>query len=48
VSGKEWRWLLRNSVESYPLRDKIVLVMNDMAGVEQTVAMGAVKCPKSL
>ncbi len=34
--------LLKNSVESYPLRDKMVLVMKDMAGVEQTVAMGAV------
>ncbi len=26
--------LLKNSVESYPLRDKIVLVMKDMAWVE--------------
>jgi hypothetical protein len=34
--------LLKNSVESYPLRDKILLVMKDMAGVEQAVAMGAV------
>jgi hypothetical protein len=34
--------LLKNSVESYPLRDKIVLVMKDIAGVEQAVAMGAV------
>jgi hypothetical protein len=34
--------LLKNSVESYPLRDKIVLVMKDMAWVEQAVAMGAV------
>ncbi len=34
--------LLKNSVESYPLRDKMVLVMKDMAGVEQAVAMGAV------
>ncbi len=33
--------LLKNSVESYPLRDKIVLVMKDMAWVEQAVAMGA-------
>jgi hypothetical protein len=32
--------LLKNSVESYPLRDKMMLVMKDMAGVEQ--AMGAV------
>jgi hypothetical protein len=28
-------------VESYPLRDRIVLVIKDMAGVEQEVAMGA-------
>ncbi len=34
--------LLKNSVESYPLRDKIVLIMKDMAWVEQAVAMGAV------
>ncbi|MFA4935244.1 MAG: hypothetical protein WC568_05350 [Candidatus Methanoperedens sp.] len=34
--------LLKNSVESYPLRDKIVLVMKDMACVEQAVAMGSV------
>ncbi|HWR26582.1 MAG TPA: hypothetical protein VN316_01765 [candidate division Zixibacteria bacterium] len=34
--------LLKNSVENYPLRDKIVLVMKDMAWVEQAVAMGAV------
>lgn len=34
--------LLKNSVESYPLRDKIVLVMKDMVWVEQAVAMGAV------
>jgi len=33
---------LKNSVESYPLRDKMVLVMKDMTGVEQAVAMGAV------
>ncbi len=33
--------LLKNSVESYPLRDKIVLVMKDMAWVEHAVAMGA-------
>jgi hypothetical protein len=33
--------LLKNSVESYPLRDRIVLVMKDMAWVEQAVAMGA-------
>ncbi len=34
--------LLKNSVENYPLRDKIVLVMKDLAWVEQAVAMGAV------
>jgi hypothetical protein len=34
--------LLKNSVESYPLRDKMVLVMKDMAGVEQAIALGAV------
>jgi hypothetical protein len=34
--------LLKNSVESYPLRDKIVLIMKDMAWVEQAIAMGAV------
>ena len=33
--------LLKNSVESYKLRDKIVLVMKDLAWVEQAVAMGA-------
>src|SRR3990170_3712915 len=27
--------LLKNSVENYPLRDKMVLVMKDLAGVEQ-------------
>lgn len=34
--------LLKNSVESYPMRDKIMLVMKDIAWVEQAVAMGAV------
>ncbi len=34
--------LLKNSVESYPLRDKMVLVMKDLAWVEQAAAMGAV------
>jgi hypothetical protein len=33
--------LLKNSVESYPLRDKIVLVMKDTAWVEQALAIGA-------
>jgi len=35
--------LLKNSVESYPLRDKIVLVMKDMVWVEQALVMGAKK-----
>jgi len=34
--------LLKNSIESYPLRDKIVLIMKDMVWVEQSVEMGAV------
>ena len=34
--------LLKNSVESYPLRDKILLVMKDMVWVEQAVKMGAI------
>jgi hypothetical protein len=34
--------VFKNSVESYPLRDKMVLVMKDMKGVEQAVVMGAV------
>ncbi len=33
--------LLKNSIESYPLRDKMVLVMKDMVWVEQALAMGA-------
>ncbi len=35
--------LLKNSVESYPLRDKVVLVMKDMVWVEQALAMGGKK-----
>ena len=35
--------LLKNSVESYPLRDKIVLVMKDMVWVEQALGMGVKK-----
>ena len=35
--------LLKNSVESYPLRDKAVLVMKDMVSVEQALSMGAIK-----
>ncbi len=35
--------LLKNSVDNYyPLREKIVFVMKDMACVEQALAMGAV------
>jgi hypothetical protein len=34
--------LLKNSVESYPMRDKVVLVMKDMVCVEQALEMGAV------
>ncbi len=34
--------LLKNSGESYQLRDKVVLVMKDMVWVEQAVKMGAV------
>jgi hypothetical protein len=33
--------LLKNSVESYPMRDKIVLIMKDLACVEQALAIGA-------
>ena len=35
--------LLKNSIESYPLRDKVVLVMKDTACVEQALVMGAIK-----
>ncbi len=34
--------LLKNSVDNYPLREKIVFVMKDMACVEQALAMGVV------
>ncbi len=34
--------LLKNSIENYPLREKVIFVMNDMAWVEQALAMGAV------
>ncbi len=45
--GQKYGELLKNSVESYPLRDKIVLVMRDMLWVEQALAMGAtLKTPK--
>jgi hypothetical protein len=33
--------LLKNSIDNYPLREKIVFVMKDMACVEQALAMGA-------
>jgi hypothetical protein len=43
ISGyQKYGELLKNSVESYPMRDKIMLVMKDMTWVEQAVAMGAV------
>ncbi len=35
--------LLKNSVESYLLRDKIVFIMKDIAWVEHAVAMGAIR-----
>jgi hypothetical protein len=34
--------LLKNSVESYPLRDKMVFIMKDIVWVEQALEMGAV------
>jgi len=34
--------LLKNSVDNYPLREKIVFVMKDKEWVEQALAMGAV------
>jgi hypothetical protein len=34
--------LLKNSVDNYPLWEKIVFVMKDMACVEQALAVGAV------
>jgi len=34
--------LLKNSIESYPLRDKIVLIMKDLVWVEHAVKMGAI------
>lgn len=33
--------LLKNSVESYPLRDKIAFVIKDVAWVEQALAKGS-------
>ncbi len=48
--GKSQKYgeLLKNSVESYPLRDKIVLIMKDLVWVEQALAMGAVKMDKKV
>ncbi len=40
--GQKYSELLKNSIDSYPLRDKIVLVMKDLAWVEQALAMGAI------
>jgi hypothetical protein len=42
--GKYQRYgeLLKNSVDNYPLREKLVFVMKDMACVEQALAMGSV------
>jgi hypothetical protein len=34
--------LLKNSVDNYPMREKIIFVMKDMASVKQALAMGAV------
>jgi len=34
--------LLKNSVDNYPLREKIIFIMKDIACVEQALAMGAV------
>ncbi len=39
--GQKYGELLKNSVDSYPLRDKIVFIMKDMVWVEQAIAMGA-------
>ncbi len=45
--GQKYGELLKNSVESYPLRGKVVLVMKDMVWVEQALAMDATsKAPK--
>ena len=34
--------LLKNSIDNYPLREKIIFMMKDMACVEQALTMGAV------
>jgi hypothetical protein len=45
--GQKYGELLKNSVESYPLRDKIVFIMKDLACVERALAIGAIlKAPK--
>jgi len=33
--------LLKNSIESFPLRDKVILVMKDMVWIKQAIEMGA-------
>jgi hypothetical protein len=40
---QKYNELLKNSVESYPLRDKIVFIMKDMVWVEQALVMGAIR-----
>jgi hypothetical protein len=42
--GKHQKYgeLFKNSVDNYPIREKIVFVMKDMAWIEQALAMGAV------
>ncbi len=42
AKSQKYSELLKNSVDSYPLKDKIVFVMKDMAWVEQAMAMGAI------
>jgi hypothetical protein len=39
--GKKYRQILKNSIEFYSVRDKIVFVMKDMAWVELAIEMGA-------
>jgi hypothetical protein len=34
--------LLKNTVDNYPRREKLIFVMKDMACVEQALAFGAV------
>ena len=42
VKYQNYGELLKNSVESYPLRDKMMLIMKDLVWVEQAVKMGAI------